>query len=62
VGLHLRIIGRPGRIAGLERFLDHVAARSGVWVARRDAIAHAWRAACGLPPWTPRPPSTEFAP
>lgn len=43
VGLHLRIIGRPGRIAGLERFLAHVAARPGVWFARRDAIAGSWR-------------------
>jgi allantoinase len=53
VGLHLRIIGRPGRIAGLERFLDHAARHSGVWFARREAIAHAWRAMTGLPAWTP---------
>jgi allantoinase len=62
VGLHLRIIGRPGRIAGLERFLAHAAARPGVWLARRDAIAQAWRAGIGLPPWTPQPPLSEFAP
>jgi len=54
VGLHLRIIGRPGRIGGLERFLEHVGARAGVWFARRDEIAHAWRAGVGLGPWTPR--------
>ncbi|QRE75264.1 polysaccharide deacetylase family protein [Methylobacterium aquaticum] len=42
VGLHLRIIGRPGRIGGLERFLAHVAAREGTWFARRDAIAEHW--------------------
>lgn len=53
VGLHLRIIGRPGRIGGLERFLDHVARHPGVWFARRDAIAAAWRAGIGLPPWAP---------
>lgn len=53
VGLHLRIIGRPGRIAGLERFLDHAARHPGVWFARRDAIAHAWRAGLGLPAWCP---------
>jgi hypothetical protein len=53
VGLHLRIIGRPGRIAGLERFLDHVMRHPGVWFARRDAIAHAWRAMVGLPRWEP---------
>lgn len=45
VGLHLRLIGRPGRIGGLERFLAHVAGRSGVWFARRDAIAQHWLSA-----------------
>lgn len=40
VGLHLRIIGRPGRIWALEAFLDHVAKHGeGVWVATRKAIA-----------------------
>jgi allantoinase len=54
VGLHLRIIGRPGRIGGLARFLAHAASRPGVWFARRDDIAAAWRAAAGLPPWRAR--------
>ena len=49
VGLHLRIIGRPGRMAGLERFLAAVASREGVWIARRDAIARHWRRRMGLP-------------
>ena len=62
VGLHLRIIGRPARIGGLERFLDHVAARPGVWVARRDAIAHAWRAGVGLPPWQSEPAASGEVP
>lgn len=49
VGLHLRIIGRPGRIGGLERFLAHAAAREGTWFARRDAIATHWlREAAGV--------------
>ncbi len=39
LGLHLRIIGRPGRIWALEEFLRHVRAREGVWVATRGAIA-----------------------
>lgn len=47
IGLHLRIIGRPGRIAGLERFLDHATTRGGVWFARRDAIARHWLEAIG---------------
>ncbi|WGF88402.1 polysaccharide deacetylase family protein [Marinivivus vitaminiproducens] len=42
IGLHTRIIGRPGRIAGLERFLAHVTRKGGAWFARRDAIARAW--------------------
>jgi hypothetical protein len=37
----------------LERLLGHIAAREGVWFARRDEIAHAWRAANGLPRWRP---------
>jgi allantoinase len=42
VGLHLRMIGRPGRIAGLERVLRHMRDRGSVWLARRDAIARHW--------------------
>ncbi len=42
IGLHLRIIGRPGRIGGLERFLAHVASRPGTWFAKRDEIARHW--------------------
>ena len=50
IGLHLRIVGRPGRIGALERILEHVTGRGGVWVARRDAIARHWRALHGLDP------------
>jgi peptidoglycan/xylan/chitin deacetylase (PgdA/CDA1 family) len=60
VGLHLRIIGKPGRIAGLEQFLAHVSRRPGVWFARRDEIAHAWRAGIGLPAWAPAAPLSAF--
>jgi len=42
VGLHTRIIGRPGRIAGLQKFLAHVAGSGAAWVARRDEIARFW--------------------
>lgn len=42
IGVHLRMIGRPGRIGGLERVLQHIAATGGAWVARRDAIAQHW--------------------
>jgi chitin deacetylase len=44
VGLHCRLIGRPGRIAGLIRFLDHAQSRSGVWFATRGEIARHWAA------------------
>lgn len=62
VGLHLRMIGRPGRIGGLETFLAHAAGKPGVWFARRDAIAHAWRDGLGLPRWQPRPMIGHFDP
>jgi allantoinase len=39
LGLHLRIIGRPGRIRYLERFFQHIRARRGVWLATRADIA-----------------------
>ncbi len=42
IGLHCRLIGRPGRIAGLARFLDHVQSHAGVWVCTREAIARHW--------------------
>jgi len=44
IGLHCRLIGRPGRIMGLKRFLDHAAAHDGVWFARRIDIARHWAA------------------
>jgi putative urate catabolism protein len=44
VGLHCRLAGRPGRIAGLERFLDHVQQHERVWICRRVDIARYWHA------------------
>jgi len=43
VGLHCRLAGRPGRAAGLLRFLDHIGRHDRVWVASRLAIAEHWR-------------------
>ena len=43
VGLHCRLVGRPARLAALERFLDHLQAHEGVWIARRIDIAEHWR-------------------
>lgn len=42
VGLHPRLIGRPGRFRGLQRFLDHIEAHDRVWVTRRADIARHW--------------------
>jgi len=42
IGLHARIIGRPGRIAALEEFLDYVQSHDKVWVCRRIDIARHW--------------------
>jgi len=42
VGLHMRLAGRPGRAAGLARFLDHVLKHEGVWICRRVDIARHW--------------------
>ena len=44
LGIHLRIIGRPGRIGYFEKFLDHVAAKPDVWIATRQEIADHWAA------------------
>jgi len=43
IGLHMRLIGHPARAAGLERVLDHVMKRKGVWITRRLDIARHWR-------------------
>jgi peptidoglycan/xylan/chitin deacetylase (PgdA/CDA1 family) len=42
LGVHLRIIGRPGRIGAFAKFLEHATSRQGVWPATRLAIAKAW--------------------
>ncbi|MBL8511581.1 MAG: polysaccharide deacetylase family protein, partial [Betaproteobacteria bacterium] len=42
VGMHCRLLGRPGRFRALQRFLDHVSSHSHVWVCRRIDIANHW--------------------
>ena len=42
VGMHARMLGRPGRMRALQRFLDHIAGHDRVWVARRLDIARHW--------------------
>ena len=44
IGMHCRLLGRPGRIVALQRFLDHIEKHEHVWVCRRVDIARHWRA------------------
>ena len=50
IGMHCRLLGRPGRIVALQRFLDYIAARDRVWICRRLDIARHWRAIHPFPP------------
>ncbi len=59
IGIHPRLTGRPGRIAGLTRFLEHVHTIGRVWFARRMDIAHHWREVVGLPVWTDQSAARE---
>ncbi|RSZ42987.1 allantoinase PuuE [Variovorax beijingensis] len=45
IGMHCRLLGRPGRITALQRFLDHIGQHEGVWVCRRVDIARHWKQA-----------------
>jgi len=42
VGMHCRLLGRPGRFRALQRFLDHIEKHDRVWVCRRVDIARHW--------------------
>jgi putative urate catabolism protein len=44
VGMHCRLIGKPGRTVAIQRFLDHVAKHDHVWICRREDIARHWHA------------------
>lgn len=43
IGMHCRLLGRPARAASLERFLDYVQGKPGVWITRRLDIARHWQ-------------------
>ncbi|CAN7547023.1 allantoinase PuuE [Variovorax paradoxus] len=45
IGMHCRLLGRPGRITALQRFLDHIGQHEDVWVCRRVDIARHWKQA-----------------
>ncbi len=42
IGLHCRLIGRPGKLAGLAQFLEYIQGFEGVWTPRRLEIAEHW--------------------
>ncbi len=44
IGMHCRLLGRPGRLRALQKFLDHIQSHDKVWVCRRIDIARHWRA------------------
>ncbi len=60
IGLHCRLIGRPGKIAGLRRFIEHIQRHDGVWCPRRIDIARHW-AATHPPEDRPRPSQMDRA-
>jgi putative urate catabolism protein len=43
IGMHCRLLGRPGRMRALQRFLDHVQRHERVWITRRIDIARHWK-------------------
>ncbi|MBZ9812029.1 MULTISPECIES: allantoinase PuuE [unclassified Mesorhizobium] len=60
IGLHCRLVGRPGRVAALKRFVDYVNSHDKVWLARRIDIARHWRETHPYKPPVLRPSRMEF--
>ena len=52
IGMHCRLLGRPGRMRALQRFLDHVLKHDSVWVTRRIDIARHWKSVHPFDPAT----------
>jgi peptidoglycan/xylan/chitin deacetylase (PgdA/CDA1 family) len=42
IGMHCRLLGRPGRFKALQKFLDYIQSHEKVWICRRDEIANHW--------------------
>lgn len=60
IGLHCRLVGRPGRVAALKRFVDYVRSHDKVWLARRIDIAKHWQENHPYRPAALRPSKMEF--
>jgi peptidoglycan/xylan/chitin deacetylase (PgdA/CDA1 family) len=43
IGMHCRLLGRPGRIVALQKFLDYIQSHERVWICRRVDIARHWK-------------------
>ena len=52
IGMHCRLLGRPGRLLALQRFLDHIQSHERVWITRRIDIARHWQQAHPFDPAT----------
>ena len=61
VGLHCRLVGRPGRVQALQRFIEYIKGFEGVWTPRRIEIADHWRAAHPPPAHALRPSQMQRA-
>jgi urate oxidase len=61
VGLHCRLVGMPGRFAGLKRFVDYILAKEKVWIARRIDIAEHWLREHPYEPPALRPTQLDYA-
>ncbi|MEO5326027.1 allantoinase PuuE [Mesorhizobium sp. CC13] len=59
IGLHCRLVGRPGRAEALRRFIEYVQGHDKVWIARRADIARHWRENHPYKPQALRPSRME---
>jgi OHCU decarboxylase len=61
IGLHCRLVGRPGRAAALARFIDYVHSHEKVWIAKRIDIANHWKTTHPFKPRAAYPSRMEEA-
>ena len=61
IGLHCRLVGRPGRVASLARFIDYLQGHDKVWLARRIDIAQHWAINHPYKPRETRPSALDEA-
>lgn len=59
IGLHCRLVGRPGRLQALQRFIDYAQSHADVWFASRSEIAEHWAKSHPAPDWSALPSNLE---